>query len=78
MWRALIVTAQLLLNKGDSVNYDLKLEPHYIELVKEKGLVSFVASLINFGNEIGLDGDKVKGVYLNEDGTMEVLCQESE
>ena len=58
------------------MNYDVNLEPHYIDLIKEKNLVSFVAALINFGNEIGLKGEKVKGTYLNEDDTIEVLTKD--
>jgi hypothetical protein len=57
------------------MSYDMKLEEHYIELIKEKNLGSFVAALLNYGNEIGLKNEKIKGVYHNEDGTIEIITQ---
>jgi len=58
------------------MNYDIKLEPHYVKIIEEMNLNSLVTALINWGNERGLEGIKTQGIYVLEDGTIEILCKE--
>lgn len=62
----------------EKINFDVEFEAPYLELIKEHNLISFVGALLNYGNELGLEGREIYGVHFNEDGKIEVRTEKME